>query len=72
LIPFKESKPALALVTSTLMVAFAAFAVVISPLRLIFRFGSLSFIQIITLVGIVAVYLLFAEIIKKKFYESKY
>ena len=72
LIPFKESKPALALVISTLLVAFAAFAVVIiTPLRLIFRFGSLSIIQIASLVGIVLVYLLFAEIIKKKFYESQ-
>jgi Mg2+-importing ATPase len=71
LIPFKESKPALALVGSTLMVALAAFVVVISPLRLIFRFGGLSFVQIFALIGIVAVYLLFAEIIKKKFYESK-
>jgi Mg2+-importing ATPase len=71
LIPFKQSKPALALVISTLLVAFAAFVVVISPLRLIFRFGGLSIIQIFALVGIVAVYLLFAEIIKKKFYESQ-
>lgn len=71
LIPFKESRPALALVVSTLAVALAAFAVVISPLRLIFRFGGLSLVQIFALIGIVAVYLLFAEIIKKRFYGSK-
>ncbi|MCX6728954.1 MAG: magnesium-translocating P-type ATPase [Candidatus Saccharibacteria bacterium] len=71
LIPFKQSKPALALVISTLLVAFAAFVVVLSPIRLIFRFGLLSLIQIFTLVGIVVVYLLFAEIIKKRFYGSR-
>lgn len=71
LIPFKESKPAIALVASTLLVALAAFVVVISPLRLIFRFGGLSLIQIFALVGIVAVYLTFAELIKKKFYDSQ-
>ncbi len=71
LIPFKESKPALALIVSTVLVALAAFVVVISPLRLIFHFGMLSLIQIVTLIGIVAMYLLFAQIIKKRFYGSK-
>ncbi len=71
LIPFKESRPAIALVTSTLLVALAAFVVVISPLRLIFQFGSLSTLQVFALVGVVLVYLFFAELIKGRFYGSQ-
>jgi len=71
LVPFKESRPAIALVASTLLVVLASLIVVMSPLRLIFRFGYLSLIQVITLVGVVMAYLLFAELIKKRFYDSQ-
>lgn len=71
LIPFKESKPAAALVASTLLVALVALIVVVSPLRLIFHFGALSAIQIFALVGVVVAYLFFAELIKGNFYGSQ-
>lgn len=68
LIPFKQSKPAAILTTSTLLIVSMALLVVLTPIRTIFDFGALSTMQICSLVGIVAVYLLFAELIKGKFY----
>jgi Mg2+-importing ATPase len=70
LIPFKQSWPSPALIASTLLVVLVSFVVVISPIRFIFQFGGLSVIQILSLVMVVAVYLLFAQLIKKKFYGS--
>jgi len=71
LIPFKQSKPATILVLSTTIVIMAALVVVLTPLRTIFHFGALSLIQVAALVGVVVVYLFFAELIKNKFYGSK-
>lgn len=71
LVPFKESRPSSALVIGTLSIAIVALVIVLSPLRLIFHFGYLSLAQVAILVGVVTVYLLFAEIIKKKFYGSQ-
>lgn len=71
LIPFKESKPAPILVMSTLLVVGAAFMAVLLPIRTIFHFGLLSLVQIGALVCVVIVYLLFAEIIKNRFYGSR-
>jgi len=72
LIPFKQSKPATILVLSTTIVIMAALAVVLTPIRTIFHFGALSMIQVAALVGVVVVYLFFAELIKNKFYDSKH
>lgn len=71
LIPFKQSKPAVLLVASTLAVVTAALLVVLLPLRTIFKFGLLSPIQVATLVGVVAFYLFFAEFIKARFYGNQ-
>jgi len=71
LIPFKESKPAAILVTSTLLVVLAALLVVLLPLRTIFHFGLLSSLQIGALACVVIIYLFFAEIIKSRFYGSR-
>ncbi len=71
LIPFKQSKPAGLLVASTLAVVTVALLMVLLPLRTIFKFGLLSPIQIATLVGVVVIYLFFAEFIKARFYGSR-
>jgi Mg2+-importing ATPase len=70
LTPFKDSQPGAALVVSTLLVALAATAVVLLPVRSIFHFGHLRLAQIGALAAVVVAYLLFAELIKKKFYGS--
>ncbi len=69
--PFKESKPSKPLIASTLLVITAALLVILLPIREIFRFGLLSPVQIGALVCVVAVYLCFAELIKRRFYGSQ-
>jgi Mg2+-importing ATPase len=69
---FRESRPAPVLILSTLSVAIIALVVVLSPLRVIFHFGFLSFTQIAALACIVIVYLFFAGLIKDKFYRNSY
>jgi Mg2+-importing ATPase len=68
LVPFKDSRPAALLVVSTILVALIAGLAVLLPIRAIFQFGQLQLVQIITLLGVVLVYLFFAQLIKKKFY----
>ena len=70
LIPFKESKPSIVLVGSTIMVVVAALLAILLPIRSIFHFGLLAPTQIGILVLVVVVYLVFAEIIKNRFYGS--
>jgi Mg2+-importing ATPase len=70
-IPFKQSRPAPALTASTLLVILAAFIIILTSLRFIFKFGLLTPIQIASLVGLVIVYLILAELIKRKFYGIK-
>lgn len=70
LIPFKESKPSIVLVGSTIMVVVAALLTILLPIRSIFHFGLLAPTQIGILVLVVVVYLACAEIIKNKFYGS--
>ncbi|HUC96243.1 MAG TPA: HAD-IC family P-type ATPase, partial [Candidatus Saccharimonadales bacterium] len=72
LIPFKQSKPSVVLVTSTLLVIIAALLTILLPLRTIFHFGLLTPIQIGVLVFVVIIYLSFAELIKNKFYGSRH
>ncbi len=67
-VPFKDSRPALALVMSTLLVVAGAVVAVTTPIREIFSFGHLSSIQIASLFCVVAVYLICAQLIKAKFY----
>ena len=71
LIPFKQSYPSKMLVASTSLVILAAFLAILLPIRTIFRFGLLSYTQIGSLIGLVLIYLLLAEVMKKKFYASK-
>ena len=71
LIPFKESKPAKALIASTTVVALTAALVVLLPIRAIFHFGALALPQLAALGCIVLIYLLFAELIKGRFYGSE-
>lgn len=69
LVPFRDSRPAKALVASTLGIVAVAFLVVLTPIRDIFQFGLLAPAQIGTLVLIVVVYLVLAEVVKHKFYR---
>lgn len=71
LVPFKESRPAIALIASTLVVAALAFVVIILPIHRLFHFGSITAIQVISLTAIVAMYLIFAEILKRRFYTNQ-
>lgn len=70
LVPFRDSLPARALVISTLGIIGAAFIVILTPIRDIFKFGLLMPAQIGTLVMIVALYLVLAEVLKHKFYRA--
>lgn len=70
LIPFKESKPSIILVGSTVMAVFVALLAVLLPIRSIFHFGLLVPNQIGILLLVVVVYLVCAEIIKNRFYGS--
>lgn len=69
--PFKDSRPAGALVISTLVIVLLALAVVLLPIRTLFHFGSLSILQIAALIGIVVVYLGCAEVLKRRYYLAK-
>lgn len=71
LVPFKQSKPAKVLIFSTLTVLAVAFAIVLLPLHSWFHFGNLTGLQIASFISIVAVYLVFAEKLKRKFYPSR-
>ncbi len=70
LVPFKESKPAVLLVVSTLTVALIALVVVLTPIRNVFHFGLLIPAQMAALAGVLIAYLLCAQAIKKKLYAS--
>ena len=71
LIPFKDSKPAVALVVSTLLAATVALLIILLPLRTIFHFGLLTPLQFVPLVCVIVVYLFFAQLIKNKFYGNR-
>ncbi len=70
LVPFKESRPSKALIVSTGIVTFVALMIVLLPIRTLFQFGALSLQEIAALGSIVGLYLVSAEIIKKRFYGS--
>lgn len=70
LVPFKQSRPGVALVLSTLLISVLAALVVFLPIREWFHFGLLRPIQAASLGLIVAAYLFFAQIIKRHFYGN--
>jgi Mg2+-importing ATPase len=71
LIPFKQSSPAKILAFSTLLIVSLAMIIVLSPIRLMFSFGLLSPVQVLSLIGLVVLYLILAQLIKGKFYGDK-
>lgn len=68
--PFKKSRPAVALVLSTLLVGLISLLLVLTPVRHVFSFGALHPLQIASLTCIVATYLCFAQLIKRRFYGA--
>jgi len=68
---FKKTKPAKILIFSTTAVLIGALLIVLLPIRNIFQFGLLSPIQVASLIGVVVVYLVFANIIKNISYRNK-
>ncbi|HKU18900.1 MAG TPA: magnesium-translocating P-type ATPase [Candidatus Saccharimonadales bacterium] len=68
--PFKESRPAVPLVLSTLLICLVASLAVLLPVRHIFQFGVLQPHEIAALCGVVFAYLLCAQLIKRHFYGS--
>ena len=68
LVPFKESRPSTLLILSTLLVILTSLLIVLLPIRNLFHFGHLLPIQIISLSGVVVLYLFFAQLIKSRFY----
>ncbi len=71
LIPFKQSKPAAALIASSLSVAAIATLIVLLPIRRLFHFELLQPWQLGLLGLVVASYLVFAELIKHWFYRTQ-
>ncbi len=70
--PFLQSRPAAVVVLSTLLIAFGAVTVIVSPLGKIFGFGHLGGVQLAALGCIVAVYLVCAQLIKRRFYGARH
>ena len=68
LVPFKESRPSTLLILSTLLVILTSLLIILLPIRNLFHFGHLLPIQIISLSGVVIIYLFFAQLIKSRFY----
>lgn len=70
LVPFKQSRPSIALVSGTLLVAVAATLVVLLPVRTLFQFGHLQAVQIAALALVVASYLLGSQFVKRFVYAK--
>lgn len=68
--PFKESKPASALIISAIIICFVALLAVIIPLAM-FHFSRLQPLQVLLLMSIVVIYLICAELIKQRFFGMK-
>lgn len=66
--PFIQSRPGTIVVLSSLLVAFAAITVIVSPMRRLFGFGTLNGVQLAALATTVGVYLVCAQLIKRHFY----
>jgi Mg2+-importing ATPase len=70
LMPIIQSRPAKVLVFSTVSAVVLALLAVMLPIRNLFHFGQLSLAQMAALSCIVIVYLVLAQLIKKKFYGN--
>lgn len=70
LVPFKQSRPSIALVLGTLLVAVAATLVVLLPVRALFQFGHLQVVQIAVLAAVVAGYLICSQFVKRFVYAK--
>jgi Mg2+-importing ATPase len=68
--PFLQSRPGIVVVLSSLLVAFTATVVITSPLRKLFGFGPLTGVQLAALAAVVGIYLVCAQLIKRRFYGS--
>ena len=66
--PIVQSRPAVPLVLSTMLVLIASLTVVLSPVREWFRFGALHVSQLLALLAIVCAYLVCSQLIKRRFY----
>src|SRR5579859_1051818 len=68
--PFIQSRPAISLVLSTLFICLVAALAVLLPVRRLFHFGALQTPQVLALFGVVLVYLVCAQLIKRRFYGA--
>ncbi len=69
-IPFVESRPSNAMMLTTLLVLFAGFAILFSPLAKVFGFVQLPAIYFVILPGIVIAYLTLVHFVKKWFVKK--
>ena len=70
-IPFIQSRASLPLILTITLVIVGALSAAMLPIRSWFKFGALQPHQIATLCAIVAVYLVCAQLIKRRFYSDK-
>lgn len=70
MLPFGKNKPNLTLVLITLLVLVAATLFVTLPIRHLFNFGDLHLAEILSLGALVSVYLIIAQLIKNKLYQT--
>ncbi len=70
-VPFKQSRPALALALSTILICIVATLAVLLPIRGLFKFGGLGTVQVLSLMGVVVAYLVCAQLIKRRFYGGE-
>ncbi len=68
--PIVQSRPALPLVLSTMLVLMVSLLVVLSPMRSLFHFGHVRGGLLATLSIVVALYLICAQAIKRRFYGA--
>jgi P-type Mg2+ transporter len=70
-VPFVQSRASLPMVLTTILVVIGALSAVLLPIRSWFKFGILQLHQIGILCIIVAIYLVCAQLIKRRFYSDK-
>lgn len=71
-IPFIESRPSKYLLLATVMAVTLGTILAVTPLGRIFGFGSLPPFALLTIFGLVVVYLLLVELVKQFFYRKIY
>lgn len=70
LIPFIQSRPSIYLVIGTVMMVAIGWITALTPLRSLFDFGSIPWLAVIGIAGMVVVYLVLVEVVKRWFYSS--